>query len=112
MGAHARASLFPSRRILLGTIEAGKLADFIVVSRNPLEDVRSLRAVETVVLNGRLVERGYHATYADPVGQFDLVVRNPDPIDPFFLGGCGGPARPTPRTFSSITVIERGEASC
>ena len=51
---------------LLGTVEAGKLADVIILSRNPLEDVGNMRAVETVILDGKVIERGYHAGYTDP----------------------------------------------
>lgn len=39
----------------LGTLEAGKLADLIVVDGNPLEDVSALRQVEVVVKDGEAV---------------------------------------------------------
>ena len=39
----------------LGTIEVGKLADLIVVRRNPLEDIHHLRTLELVFKAGRLV---------------------------------------------------------
>jgi imidazolonepropionase-like amidohydrolase len=39
----------------LGTIEVGKKADLIVVPQNPLDDIRRLRSVEMVILDGRLV---------------------------------------------------------
>lgn len=39
----------------LGTLERGKLADFLAVEGNPLEDIRSLGRVEHVVLRGRTV---------------------------------------------------------
>jgi imidazolonepropionase-like amidohydrolase len=39
----------------LGTIEVGKLADLIVVQRNPLEDIQHLRTLELVFKAGRLV---------------------------------------------------------
>jgi imidazolonepropionase-like amidohydrolase len=39
----------------LGTIEVGKLADLIVVQRNPLEDIHHLRTLELVFKAGRLV---------------------------------------------------------
>jgi imidazolonepropionase-like amidohydrolase len=39
----------------LGTIEVGKLADLIVVRRNPLEDIQHLRTLELVFKAGRLV---------------------------------------------------------
>jgi hypothetical protein len=41
----------------LGTIEAGKLADLVLLEANPLEDIRNTRAIAAVVLNGRLKER-------------------------------------------------------
>jgi imidazolonepropionase-like amidohydrolase len=39
----------------LGTIEVGKLADLIVVRRNPLENIQHLRTLELVFKAGRLV---------------------------------------------------------
>jgi imidazolonepropionase-like amidohydrolase len=39
----------------LGTVEVGKLADLIVVRRNPLEDIHHLRGLELVIKSGQLV---------------------------------------------------------
>lgn len=36
----------------LGTLEEGKLADLVILSGNPLEDIRNTRHVRTVVKNG------------------------------------------------------------
>ena len=36
----------------LGSIEEGKLADLVVVAGNPLNDMRALRNVRKVMLNG------------------------------------------------------------
>ncbi|MBI2680616.1 MAG: amidohydrolase family protein [Candidatus Solibacter usitatus] len=41
----------------LGTIEPGKLADLFLVTANPLEDVRNLRKIQAVMLNGQWVDR-------------------------------------------------------
>jgi imidazolonepropionase-like amidohydrolase len=41
----------------MGTVEPGKLANLLVVARNPLESVRNLRTVVTVVKRGRLYSR-------------------------------------------------------
>ena len=39
----------------LGTVEAGKLADLIVVADNPLGDIANLRKLQLVVKDGRIV---------------------------------------------------------
>jgi imidazolonepropionase-like amidohydrolase len=41
----------------LGTIEAGKLANLVLLDANPLEDIRNSRKIRAVVLNGRLLSR-------------------------------------------------------
>ena len=40
-----------------GTVEAGKLADFVVLEANPLEDVANTRRIEAVYLRGEAVDR-------------------------------------------------------
>ena len=42
----------------LGTVEAGKLADVIVLTGDPLQSIDNLRKVETVIFDGRQVETG------------------------------------------------------
>jgi hypothetical protein len=50
----------------LGTIEAGKIADVIIVNRDPLQDVQNLRDLNTVIFDGKVVPRGYTTGYMDP----------------------------------------------
>ena len=41
----------------LGTIDEGKLADLVLLSANPLQDISNLQKIEGVVLNGRWLDR-------------------------------------------------------
>jgi imidazolonepropionase-like amidohydrolase len=41
----------------LGTIKAGKSADFIVLTANPLDDITNTRRIATVYLRGEKVDR-------------------------------------------------------
>ncbi len=49
----------------LGTVEAGKLADLIVVAANPLDDIHNIRRLLMVMKDGRIVsdKRGTAAIY-------------------------------------------------
>ena len=40
----------------LGSIEAGKLADLVILTANPLDDLRNTNAIEQVMRNGRLYD--------------------------------------------------------
>ena len=55
------ATLNPARVLRmadsLGTVEAGKLADLVLLDANPLEDIRNTRRILAVVAGGRLTRR-------------------------------------------------------
>ena len=40
----------------IGSIEKGKLADLVVLDRNPLDNIRNSESVNLIVLNGRVYD--------------------------------------------------------
>jgi hypothetical protein len=50
----------------LGTIEAGKLADLVVVNADPLSDIRNLRKIEWVIFDGKVQDLAIHPWYRTP----------------------------------------------
>ena len=52
----------------LGSLEAGKLADLVVLKENPLEDIRNTRSILTVMKNGFLYS-GDDAARIHPVAE-------------------------------------------
>jgi len=47
----------------LGTVEVGKIADLVVVDADPLQDIRNLMKTSSVIFDGKVIDRKYHATY-------------------------------------------------
>jgi hypothetical protein len=41
-----------------GTIASGKRADLVLLSANPLDDIRSTQKIDAVIVNGKLLNRG------------------------------------------------------
>jgi imidazolonepropionase-like amidohydrolase len=60
MEAIQAATIVPARAMKLdgesGTLEVGKRADLIIVDGNPLDDIRNIRKVRTVIANGRVLQ--------------------------------------------------------
>jgi imidazolonepropionase-like amidohydrolase len=59
MEALRAATLNPARflRVDAGTVEAGKLADLVLLDANPLDDIRNTRKIRAVIVRGKLFDR-------------------------------------------------------
>jgi len=42
---------------ILGTIEPGKLADCLVLDKDPLADIRNLRTAQVIIQGGKFIKR-------------------------------------------------------
>jgi hypothetical protein len=47
----------------LGTVEASKTADILIVSADPLQDIENIKKTDTVIFDGKVIDRSYHANY-------------------------------------------------
>ena len=55
--ATSNPARFFNRSRDLGTIEIGKLADMVLLDANPLEEIRNTQKINSVIVNGRLLDR-------------------------------------------------------
>ncbi|MBI4525938.1 MAG: amidohydrolase family protein [Deltaproteobacteria bacterium] len=59
-----------------GSVEAGKVADLNIISGDPLRDIWMTQNVTMVVMNGKLVDIGFHADWKNPI---------PSPLPPYSI---------------------------
>jgi imidazolonepropionase-like amidohydrolase len=55
--ATSNPARFLGREASQGSVEAGKIADLVLLSANPLEDIRNTRKISIVVANGQAYDR-------------------------------------------------------
>jgi len=51
----------------LGTVEAGKLADVVIVNADPLQAISNLQEIEWVIKDGDVIDRTFHAWFENPL---------------------------------------------
>ena len=56
--ATLNAAIFLGKEDELGSVEEGKLADLVLLSADPLVDIRNTARIEMVVKGGAIVDRG------------------------------------------------------
>jgi Amidohydrolase family/IPT/TIG domain len=53
-----------------GSVEPGKVADLSIVEGNPLQDMWATTNVKMVVMNGKMIDTGFHK-YVNPIPEFN-----------------------------------------
>ena len=108
VAASRKAAEYLGQEKDLGTVEAGKIADLLILSGNPLEDIRNSRTIEQVIYAGRLIDRDNlpmldpfkeglvatgkaEQTITDQVVEEELVARFPSgPAKELVINQCSG----------------------
>jgi imidazolonepropionase-like amidohydrolase len=67
MAATKNNAEFIRQQATLGTLEAGKLADLMIVRRDPLQDIRNTQAIDLVMKGGKVLDTRYHANFRNPI---------------------------------------------
>jgi imidazolonepropionase-like amidohydrolase len=55
--ATLNAAIFMNKENDFGTVEVGKLANLVILNKNPLENIENTTSIETVILRGRVINR-------------------------------------------------------
>ena len=55
--ATINAAKYVGKEKEIGTVSVGKIADLILLDANPLLDIKNTRKINSVVLNGKLLQR-------------------------------------------------------
>jgi len=90
----------------LGTVEPGKLADVIVVDGDPLADIHSIAKVQTVILDGKVVDTRLDPNFRNPLPRTFYVDTPYEDRAPVISGISPGTAR---AGNAGLTVALHGE---
>ncbi|WP_020391144.1 amidohydrolase family protein [Kribbella catacumbae] len=74
----------------LGSVESRKIADFVVLDGDPLQDIRNTRRIHTVVTRGRIISP---AARARMLADVEAAVKAPPAAAALAAGGCCGTGR-------------------
>jgi hypothetical protein len=97
----------------LGTIEPGKLADVVILDRDPLQDIHNTQAIRAVIKDGIVVDRTYSPAHGLPLAHpgpitkhlYNPLPRIADVVPPTGVEGDGVALRITGRGFVGASVV-------
>jgi imidazolonepropionase-like amidohydrolase len=76
MGAPAMATiqgstLWPAESLGIdkdyGSVEVGKVADFVIIEGNPLTNITATRNIRTVIQGGKVMNTAYDPNWVNPI---------------------------------------------
>jgi len=91
----------------VGTIEAGKLADLVILSADPARDIMNMRKIDDVIKDGHVVDRNFHPSYRGGMFANDRASTDVAPVSdlPFAAAVKQLPARGQndPKPYMTVT---------
>ena len=91
----------------VGTIEAGKLADLVILSADPARDIMNMRKIDDVIRDGHVVDRNFHPSYRGGMFANDRASTDVAPVSdlPFAAAVKQMPARGQndPKPYMTVT---------
>ena len=98
----------------IGTVENGKLADLVLVDRDPLQDITNTKKIFKVIKDGRIADTSYRADYEIPIrrpGPESKHLYNPLPVvrdllPPVAVHGASVTVRIVGRGFTPSSVVK------
>ena len=64
----------------LGVIKPGGVADLLIVDGDPLKDIGAARNISAVIKDGQVVDRTYHAEFANPIPRPPIGLLHSNPV--------------------------------
>jgi len=58
-----------------GSVEPGKAADVLIIDGNPLQDIKAMRNIHTVIMDGKIVDTRFNPNFVNPLSRPAGVMR-------------------------------------